>query len=655
MGDKKLILILGGGYAGVWAGKILEKRFRNRDDVEIKLIDKRPFHTLMTELHEVAGWRADPESVQVSFRKIFGAKRIECIVDTIEKIDFEAKYAQSGSRRYPFDYIVIGTGAQPEFFGTPGVEENCLTLWSFDDAIRIRHHLETIFERAAAETSPEARRRLLTFVVAGAGFTGIEMAGELLEYRDTMCRKHYIDPSETRVVVIEALPTILPMLEAPLRQKAEAYLRKKGCELMISTPIVGAEAGKILVKGGSPIETATFIWTCGVKGTEFSAGLGLPMGKRNHIETDMGLHTKKYPFAFAVGDNAGLTIDGKPLAMIVESAHFSAEAAAGNIIADIDGGAPHEFKANYHGFMVSTGGRYGVANAGGMRTSGFFAMAMKHIINMYYLFRIAGINQVWEYFRHEFLEIKAGRSIIGGFFSYRIRGYWPLLLRLWLGISWLFEGINKIGQGWLAFSSGSKSGWMFSPGVVQAGIKTATDATSAATEAAGTVAAAAAPVAAAVATAATSAASAAEAVVAATPAPAAFHDIWDLTKPILDPQSGIVHWFKTTFMDGIFSHLSYTFFQSTVVVTEIGIGLIFLGGFFTWFGAVASIVLTLVFTFSGMFKWDQAWFFFAAIVMMGGGGRAFGLDYWSVPLFKKWWNGTRLARRSHLYTDDPTK
>ncbi|MGA2546216.1 MAG: NAD(P)/FAD-dependent oxidoreductase [Rectinemataceae bacterium] len=661
MGDKKRILILGGGYGGVWAGKILERHFRKRDDVKITLIDKRPFHTLMTELHEVAGWRADPESVQVSFRKIFGAKRIECIVDTIEKVDFDAKFAQSNSRRYPFDYIIIGTGAQPEFFGTPGVEDNCLTLWSFDDAIRIRQHLKTIFEKATEKTDPEEREGLLTFVVAGAGFTGIEMAGELLEYRDTMCRNLFLDPAEVRVIVIEALPSILPMLEAPLREKAEKYLREKGCELMIGTPIVGAEAGRVLVKDGAPIETATFIWTCGVKGTEFGASLGLPINKRNRIETDTGLRTEKYPFAFAVGDGAGLLVEGKPMAMIVESAHFSAEAAAGNVIADMDGGKRHEFTPNYHGFMVSTGGRYGVANAGGMRTSGFIAMAMKHLVNMYYLFRIAGINQVWEYFKHEFLEMKSGRSIVGGFFSYKIRGYWPLLLRLWLGISWLFEGINKIGEGWLVFSSGSKSGWMFSSGIVQAGVKAAADATSAATEAAGTVAAsaavaAAAPGAATAAAGAVAAVSAASAAgTAASPAPAAFHDIWDLTKPILDPQSGIVHWFKRIFMDGLLSYLPFSVFQSTVVAAEIGIGLIFLGGFFTWFGAVASIGLTLVFTLSGMFRWDQAWFFFAAIVMMGGAGRAFGLDYWSVPLFKKWWNGTRLARRTHLYGDDPTK
>ena len=227
MGDMKRILILGGGYGGVWAGKILEKRFRTRDDVEITLVDKKPFHTLMTELHEVAGWRAEPESVQVSFRKIFGAKKIECVVDSIRKVDFEAKVARSDSREYPFDYILIGTGAQPEYFGTPGVKDNCFTLWSFDDAMRIRHHLETIFERAVEETDAAERKRLLTFVVAGAGFTGIEMAGELLEYREAMCRKHFIDPSETRVVVIEALPSILPMLDEQLRAKAARYLREE--------------------------------------------------------------------------------------------------------------------------------------------------------------------------------------------------------------------------------------------------------------------------------------------------------------------------------------------------------------------------------------------------------------------------------------------
>lgn len=654
MGESKKILILGGGYGGVWAGRILEKHFRKVPDVEITLVDMRPFHTLMTELHEVAAWRADPESVQVSFKKIFGAKRINVVLDKIGKVDFEAKKAYGKAGEYAFDYIVVGVGAEPEFFGIPGVQENCFTLWAFEDAIRIRTHLDHIFYEAAKETDPAVRKRMLTFVVAGAGFTGIEMIGELLEYREVMCKKHYIDPREVRVINIEALPSILPILEEPLRAKAEKYLAKKRCEVMLNKAIIGAEKGKVLLKDGTIVETETFIWTCGVKGSSFAGSLALPMGKRNRIECDEGLRSTQYPYVYVVGDNSGLLVDGKPMAQIVESAHFSAEAAAKNIISDIEGGERHKFKPNYHGFMVSIGSHYGVANAGGMKTSGFIAMFIKHVVNMWYLFNIAGFNQVWEYFKHEFLDIKNRRSIIGDFISYKLHSYWPLLLRMWLGLMWLFEGINKIGEGWLAFSTGSKSGWMFSPGVVQAGVKAA-EATSAAS--AVVEGGAAATTATTIAAAATSAASAASGAVAGTAEATnqTFKVVWDLTKPIFDPSSGIVTWFRVTFMDGLFAHMPYTAFQIMVVVMEMAIGLALFGGCFTWIAAVGSLGMCLIFTMSGMFAWNQVWFVFAAIVMMGGAGRAFGFDYWIVPPIKRWWNGTRFARKWHFYGDDPTK
>ncbi|MEN6363923.1 MAG: NAD(P)/FAD-dependent oxidoreductase [Rectinema sp.] len=658
MGEKKRILILGGGYGGVKAGKILEKHFRNRDEVEITLVDMRPFHTLMTELHEVAGWRTEPESVQVSFRKIFGATKVNCVLDRITKVDFEAKKAYGQSREYDFDSIIVGVGAEPEYFGIPGVQENSFSLWSFEDAMKIRNHMDDIFYEAAKETDAAKRRRMLTFVVAGAGFTGIEMIGELLEYRDVMCKKHYLDPKECRVINIEALPSILPILEESLRAKAEAYLKKKGCEIMLGQAIIGAEPGKVLLKSGAIVETDTFIWTCGVKGSSFAGSLPLPMGRRNRIECDDELKSTKYPFVYVVGDNAGLMLDGKPMAQIVESAHFSAETAAKNIITDIDGGERHKFHPNYHGFMVSLGGRYGVANAMGIKSSGFIAMFMKHFINIFYLFTIAGFNQAWEYFKHEVLDMKNGRSIVGNLFAYKVRGYWPLLLRMWLGLSWLFEGINKIGEGWFAFASGSKSSWLFSPGVVQRGVKVVetTSAASAAWEGAAETTATT------IAVAATSAASA----VAVPDAAAAvgqagdvavqtFHKVWDLTKPIIDPNSGFATWFRTVFMDGIFAYISFPVMQVMVVVMEMGIGLMLIGGCFTWWAAVISIGMVMLFTFNGMFAWDQLWFLFAAIVMMGGAGRAFGMDNWIVPFFKKWWNGTKYARRHHFYGDDPTK
>jgi NADH dehydrogenase len=129
----------------------------------------------------------------------------------------------------------------------------------------------------------------------------------------------------------------------------------------------------------------------------------------------------------------------------------------------------------------------------------------------------------------------------------------------------------------------------------------------------------------------------------------------DTTKTILNPNGAFVTWFRHWFMDGLFSHIPYNWFQIIVVFTELLVGLALFGGFFTWWVAVVSIGLCIIFTFSGMFAWNQLWFFFAAILMMGGVGRAFGLDSWSVPFFKRWWNGTRLARRRHWYADEPTK
>jgi NADH dehydrogenase len=135
----------------------------------------------------------------------------------------------------------------------------------------------------------------------------------------------------------------------------------------------------------------------------------------------------------------------------------------------------------------------------------------------------------------------------------------------------------------------------------------------------------------------------------------AFKAVWDLTKPIFSVNGVIATWFRTTFMDGIMAYIPYQGFQLGVVLAEIAIGLMMIGGLFTWWAAVISIVMCLVFTLSGMFAWNQVWFLFAGFLLMGGAGRAFGLDCWVVPIFKKWWNGTRFARKRYWYLDGPSK
>jgi NADH dehydrogenase len=661
----KNILIIGGGYAGIAAAKKLAKRFKKRDDITITLVDKHPFHTLMTELHEVAGHRVEPDSVRIPYSKIFGASTVTVKPDAITSVDFTKKQAASETAVYPYDYLVLGAGAEPEFFGIPGIKENSFTLWSYDDAMKLRSHLDDVFEKAVAETDAEKQKKMLTFVVAGAGFTGIEMAGELLEWRDEMCRKWLVDTDKARIVIVEALPAILPMFEKDLADKVAAYLKKCNVELMTGTAITGAEPGVVKLKtgggGGETLETGTFIWTAGVTGNSFADSLGLSTGpfgknppdptKKNRKGRLLGtdeMRSVDYADVFPVGDNLWFIENEKPLPQIVETAIQTGATAAENIIADIEGKqCAKKFKSDYHGFMVSVGGKYAVSNAMGIKLSGIFAQAMKHFVNLHYLIGVAGINQCWEYIKHEFLDIETHRSFVRGFGSYKTRGYWILPLRLWVGLMWVFEGINKIGEGWFAWSSGSKSTWMFSTWVVQAGsdavqaVSAASVAEDAATAASGAV----------------EAVSAASGAVSTTASAAAsqFKTVWDLTMPIFNSQGAVATWFRTTFMDSIMSHIPFQGFQLMVVLVEIGIGLCMIGGLFTWLAGAVSIAMCLVFTLSGMFEWYKVWFIFTGFLLLGGAGRAFGLDCWVIPFFKKWWNGTVIARKFYLYFDGNSK
>ncbi|MCL2834525.1 MAG: FAD-dependent oxidoreductase, partial [Treponema sp.] len=671
----------------------LAKQFKKDHDVNITLIDSNPFHTLMTELHEVAGHRVEPDSVRVPFSKIFGASKVKVVNDTITDIDFTTSTLKSRIREYKYDYLVLGTGAEPEFYGIPGIKENAFTLWSFDDAMKLRYHIDNVFEKAVAEPDRLRRESMLTFVVAGSGFTGIEMAGELLEWRDAMCAKWLVAKNEVRVCVVEAMPNILPMFEEDLRDKISYYMKQHGIELLTNTPIVGADKGVIKLKDGSTLSTDTFIWTCGICGSNFAESLNLAKGpfgkeaaetkkknKKGRLLVTEEIRSVDYPNVFPVGDTCWFVDKDQPLPQIVETALITGRTAASNIIAAIVGTPTVKFKPDYHGLMVSVGSRYGVSNAMGIKLSGFFAMFMKHFVNLHYLISVAGLNQCWEYLKHEFLDRNDHRTFLFGFGTYRNRGYWALPLRLWLGLMWVFEGINKIGEGWLSWGSGSKSAWMFSQGVVQAGLTDAATSASTVVEAAtsaSTAAASAAPAAVddlfgsfsaggadafssastAVADTVSSASTGASDAVSAASGAAvsAFHDVWDTTKSIFNVNGSVATWFRTIFMDGIASHIHFGLFQLIIVLVEMGIGLMMIGGLFTWWAAVISIIMCLVFTISGMFAWNQVWFIFAGFLLLGGAGRAFGLDCWVVPFFKKWWNGTRFARKRYWYTDGPSK
>jgi len=625
------IVILGGGYAGVHAGKLLHKAFKKSKDVEVTLIDKNPYHTLMTELHEIAGGRVEHHGcVKISFDRIFSGKIVNIVQDQITGLDAENKQLKSATATYDYDYLIMGTGAESTDFGIPGVKEHSLSLWSYQDALMIKDHIREMFRKASYEKDPEIRKMLMTFVVAGAGFTGIEMVGELIEKLPLMCRDYKIDPDEVQLINVEGLSNILNMIPEKPRMKAQKYMEKKGVKIMLNSLITKAEEGSFTLKDGTVIKCGTLIWTCGIKGSQFGVTSGLEIGHVDRLKVKNTMQSEQHESIYVVGDAQWLLENERPIPQIVEAAEQTAAVAVHNIVSKLNGEDKEiTFKSNFHGFMVSIGGRYAVSHTGGISLSGIPAMALKHLVNVLYLHSVSGLNAWWKYIQHEIFDMQENRTLVGGLISNHIQSLWAFPLRIWLGLMWLVEGLNKISEGWLQFDQGTKSAWMFSSDVVQAGIKLVDDTSAASEEVADNVAAA------------------------ATNVAAASHTFWDTSQVILKPDGVVSTWFRHTFMDGMAAYIPYQVFQTMVVSVEILIGLALIGGLFVFPAAGVSIIMCFVFIFSGFFSWSQIWFIFAGILMLGGAGRVLGLDYWVMPWLKKWWNGTTLAHKSYLYFGEP--
>ncbi|MDC7229680.1 MAG: FAD-dependent oxidoreductase [Sphaerochaetaceae bacterium] len=637
--DKKQIVILGGGYAGVHAAKALHKAFKKqKDKVEITLIDKNRHHILMTELHEVAGNRVDEASVKISFDRIFSGKMVRVVQDKITSIDFEKQVLAGERSTYSYDQLLISTGAQTADFNIPGVKEHAFYLWSLEDALKLRTHIECTVRKAVKEADEEKRKQMLTFVVAGGGFTGVELIGELTEWLPILCKKHGIDfKKEVRLINCEGLGNILNMLPEKPREKAVKRMEKKGVEIMLNSLITNVEADRFTTKNGDVIKTETLVWTCGVRGTEFCERLPLTDGKIGRKAVNEFMQSPDYKNVYIAGDGMWFIEDNRAVPQIVEAAEQTAKTAADGIVYTIKqelglkATPPKPYKSNFHGYMVSIGGTYAVSHTAGISLSGFFAMALKHLVNLYYQSGVCGVNAIWGYLKHEILEVKDRRSLIGGMATYKVPSYWTVFLRMYLGVMWLIEGIGKINKGWLTDTTGSKVYWG-----APAGAESADSWASASQAAVETVASA--------------SQAAVETVASASQAAgdAAAGAVEQFAPPLLSEPLAIFTWINDTFV----AQAPY-FFQIMIVLAELGIGLLFLAGLFTFPAAIVSLGLSVMFLIGALAGKEILWYMAVSIVMLGGAGKAFGLDYWVMPYIKKLWNKTPLAKKTYFYLDEP--
>ena len=642
---KQNIVVVGAGYAGVSATKFLAKKFKKDTDVTITLIDRHSYHTMMTELHEVAGGRVEPEAIQYDLQRLFSRKKnVKLVTDTVTGIDKENKVVKTLAGSYPFDQLILGMGGEPNDFGTPGVKENGFTLWSFDDAVKIRHHIEATVAKAAIEPDAEVRKAMLTFVVCGSGFTGIEMVGELIDWKDRLAKDAKIDPDEITLMVVEAMPTILNMLSRNDAAKAERYLEKKNVQLLLNSPIVEVAADHIKLKDGSEVPTHTLIWTAGVKATSDAADFGLEAARGSRLVANEYMQAKGYEDKniYIIGDLVYYEeTPNTPTPQIVQAAEQTGHTAAANIVADIKGGEKHAFKGNYQGFMVSIGAKWGVANLfDKIHLSGFLAIIMKHIVNLKYFFDIRSGYYMFQYIMHEIFHIKDDRSVARGHTSRYGNVLWSVPLRVFYGMVWLVESMKKIvGNGdYLKPSTWFGDGSWFTDKVVfpfpwlQEQVTTGA---SQATETATTAASGAAD------------AAASGGADAATQA-AHFGLSYAYGETPMQVFDHMPKWFESVMKFMMPNQEAALFMQKFMTIVEVCIALALIAGLFTWLSSAATIGLTIAFCLSGMFYWVNIWFIFVAFALMNGSGRAVGLDRWVIPWIQrklgKAWYGTPKAR-----------
>jgi len=389
--NKKKILILGGGFAGVECTRQLESEFGNDPEIELVMVSEDNFLLFTPMLPQVASGMIETRHIVMPIRTI--CKKTKFYEGRIKNIDPYGKLVTlwgTGNKRsisIHYDFLIVALGSETNFFGMADVEKNAYTMKTLNDAVMLRNRVIDMLEQAANETNPVLRKSFLNFVVAGGGFAGIETAGELMDLL-LDARKHYptITKQDLRVVVIEALPMILPGFNEKLAGFAKEKMTDRKIDIRLKTAITSFDGNevttKLVLNPKDPIDepitdvirTKTLIWTAGVTPVNTI--------KRSMFKTDKGkviineyLEVPDFPGVFAIGDCA-LFLNPetqRPFPPTAQIAEAQAKIAAKNLKALIKNSQKEKFEYHSKGQMAIIGKRSGIATFLGMNISGFWA------------------------------------------------------------------------------------------------------------------------------------------------------------------------------------------------------------------------------------------------------------------------------------------
>ncbi len=388
------ILVLGAGYGGLTTVVNLQKSL-GTDEADIVLINKNDYHYESTWLHEAAAGTLSPEQVRYDIKKVINGQKVEFIKAEVQAIDVKGKVVTTDAGTHTYDYLVISLGFEGETFGIPGLDKYALSMANVKAARQIREHIEYQFATWSLEEEKDDSR--LTIVVGGAGFSGIELLGELGNRIPELCKEFDVPAEKVRVLCIEAAPMVLPGFDPELVKYAVGKLEAKGIEFSIGTPVVEATSEGVNIKKGEDefefIKAATIIWAAGVRGNRLIESSGIE-NMRARVKVDKDLRAPGYSDVFIVGD-CSLMINeevNRPFPPTAQIAMQQGDTCANNIVALLKGQPTVEFVPDLKGSVCSLGEDDAIGLVFGKKLTGAKASFMKKMIDNRALFLIGGVG-----------------------------------------------------------------------------------------------------------------------------------------------------------------------------------------------------------------------------------------------------------------------
>jgi NADH dehydrogenase len=390
-GKKIRIVIAGGGFAGLYAAKYLDKRVARRSDVDVTLIARENFILFTPMLHEVAAGDLAPVDIVNPIRRIL--RHVNVIVADVQNVDLSAKKIRCvhgldrAELEFQFDHLLLGLGSETNFFDNAGIHDWSVTMKNLTDAALLRNRMAALLEEASLERDPAARRRWLTFVIAGGGFAGAETAGAVNDFvRETARFYPRLGKEEIRVVVIHPGDYLLPELGEDLGRYAERKMRERKVEVIKGPRVASYDGSVVVLSDGTSIPAATLIWTAGVKPSPVVATLACPKQK-GRVSVNEFLQVPGFAGLWAAGDCAAVpdVVDtpaqtGSPNRSLYPptAQHGMREGivAAKNIERTILGQPLKPFRYRTMGMLASIGHHTGVVSMFGFKFSGFIAWGM---------------------------------------------------------------------------------------------------------------------------------------------------------------------------------------------------------------------------------------------------------------------------------------